>query len=355
MENIKNHPAPNFHPLMKLKADHFKSLMNWVKSYIADVYQIHCKFGLTGLQEFNDKSFKLNLNGDTLSLLNFKGIFPNGLLITLTENLTPVIKQSISIEEDGIYDILLIIDIDKFIFYGDIENEGNQLRQPYYMNKARLEIVSHAEFNRYPYDSALKIGELLIEENKYSLNEKFIPPCVYIGAYPRLFSKHAEYLKNWKELLSYSIRIGRNNWAKRKNPIIESLCELNKGMGLFLNHKKIDFQRLSPKGTPESMVSLLKELINGIIWHMETVSNSQELFDCFSSHMKYLVGHKVQHYHDIKKLLQDIIDYEFNLLQVNDALEKIDTFWNCIIPIWRTISKIDDFIPTNTPGISIQD
>jgi hypothetical protein len=286
---------------MKITSGHFIELENHVIQRMQNSFRgvvNNLSYGLVpgGELEENIPQFSISFSENKIRPLHaINAITPDGYLIQLPANLEFSIAKPLA--EAAAYYLVISIKPFERVPYGLINEEESPLRFP--------SVIPEYQFSLIPQNiNTLHIlGNCMVPVGKYSgttFNEEksFIPPCTSIQAHPALLELYNTLHITFNDLEKKILELlGKQNISNRM--MLVNLIS-------FFNENKTAFEWYMPFQPPVFLIETITKIAR-IIY--------------FSSEIQNMPIKE-----DLKVLLQGLISFEYNHLEIGKAVANARSF-----------------------------
>lgn len=251
---------------MKLSKLHFQQLENALIDLIRDVSALNLddtNYGLLPAEEFKNPTMHI-LEGQVV-LKACRAVTRGGRRIEIRPEMNVQFKEALPstpIAGKG-YHVLLKVDAfqigkEQGNIIDTVKPRRSEFRLPHY----KLDVVPENSINlpSYYFDQAI-IGRVKWQNNVWSEDKEYIPPCACIGGHNKLKVPTDDLVGNWEKLLEHTEKIaGIIKTQKQKDNVTPLVQELN----------TVVFQSLTP-AMPVAKYALPSQspfFIYQMIWHL---------------------------------------------------------------------------------------
>lgn len=338
---------------MKISKEHFVASENALYQYAQNlgVNTISTiNYGLLPVNEGEDAvQIHFSIDGQetiNIELVRCKAITLGGHLIDITPETNSYINGSenlikatgvIDFEEPAYYIILQINPYERVPF-GEANPEEEPPRHPYVIPKYKLSIVSESEINNKEFGlHHLTIGKIIVEEGFANLAEDFIPPCTSIQSHQDLVYTFAEIGAFFNAIEKYSMNVIQKIFQKKQTnelaKMVHTICQAS------LNYLSVSIPEFRIKDKHESPVVMITKLVT----LARVIKNSLDVY--VGTGKEELINY-LSDWSDItqgafEKILEDIIELEYQHTDINKALNEISQFTKLMITLFKKLNELD--------------
>jgi len=351
-ENKKFHRV-NWISGMKISKEHFISSENALFQYAQNLNTSaisNINSGLLAVGEEEDAVRVLfSMDGQetvNVELIQCKAITRGGDLIDVTPETSGLINNTdnllkasaaINFEEDAYYIVLQVNPYERIPF-GEANPEEEPPRHPFIIPKYKVSIVSASEINNNEFGlHHLTIGKIVISENFATLAEDFIPPCASIQSHQDLTYTFAEIGTFFNAIEKFSMNVIQKIYQKKQtNELAKMVHTICQGTLSYLG-TMIPEYRLKDKYEPPiemitKLVTLARVVKNNLDVYVGT--GKEELINYLSDWSDITQG-------AFEKILEDIIELEYQHTDINKALSEISRFTKLMITLFKKLNELD--------------
>ncbi len=341
---------------MKLNSKHFVEQENSFIDHLRD----SCALGLTsynyGLLDAvsgNSKSLSHNVEIDKnlllrVHVLECRAITPSGARIEITgTNQFNQGKPANLVLEHNLTGVAvgkvlhIVISVNPFAktVVGEPLVDETPPRYPYTDSKYDINIIPAEEVNLPPNGPFyITIGKLKVTGNGVEVMDKFIPPCARVVNHPDLLEIYQELGKALSRIETDLAVIIQKIYSKdQQNVLAKSVLYLTESMMQFLSMNIPHFRWFVPEMPPIFMVayfaSFARVVKNSI--DIKAGTGKEEM-------LNYIKDWIVEvNQGEFEKILDDMVNIEYDHMDINASIEKIEAFSVTLTTVISKLSKLD--------------
>ena len=346
IEDLKNFRV-NWTDGMKISKNHFNEIQNYIQELGRDITSFYLNENNYGLlpSRLSKASINVTLNAHnsiSVSIQRLSAITPNGSRIEIND-LTLHVEQSFSIEEiinkrmTEAY-IVLSINPNKNNAFGEQNKEEVPPRLPFINNSFLFKIVDKTEIESAGVSAfQLPIAKIKNVNGNLEINDKYIPPCVNVGANDNLidFYNYAESFLNQLEINSIRI-VKKIRMESNKNPIADVIYDFCNQLLTFLGREITTIESEGLSNTPMDIMNTVKSMARVIKNRIDTYHPKQKesLFIYFGEWVDLKAG-------DFEKLFINTINLDYSHYDLFLPIVKVNEFITTINKLFDILTELD--------------
>ena len=329
--SIQKNAAPHIVSGMHFNSARFHELYNWINAVQMDSIAALMRpngFGLLYVEKATP-NFRLELNGEEIQLFKCFAVTENGSLVALSEENEPALVFNCSkLTSLGVYDIMIAVDSENRSPVGMAAAEEIPLRQPFSIPKYQFDVFAQGGKEVRAFPTAIKIGELIKEEQGAKLNEDYIPPCAHVGAHPLMLKKFNEYKLQIEKLKECLIHVSKLTRTKN-DPDIFNLHRLSNFGGQFIVASDVVFDSGNKTSTIE-FFNFCKSLAKVLLFHFQSLIRQTELSHLIEKNVAHTVGIRFP-LNAFREDVTAMASAKYNTNNISESLIIIDRFFSIIL------------------------
>ena len=361
IEEIKNFKV-NWIDGMKISKEHFLSLQDFADARVKDAIGIGMsRYGYGLLSSHLSKNDEYSVNIDAhkslkISIKKLRAITPSGYRIEITQQ-TPPIKEEIIVEEfankefeDGY--VILNINQEESIPFG--EQDPKEI-PPRYPNLNPAYSFSYANADNLEKSGLgphqLPIAKIIKDGNSFTTDSNYIPPSCSLGAHRSLIDFYNTTESFIKIAEKSAIFITQKIKTKQSdNPIADTMHIVVDKVFPYLaqqiTYVKWEEYNIAPTKLLEIIVSFAR-IFKGAV-DVSTPQDKEQLFNYFGEWTDLKGG-------DYEKILTDIINMQYNHLDVSQNISLVSGFMNTIEKLFTVLTQVDYIGKRRDMGIFVNE
>lgn len=340
---------------MKLNKDHFIAQEDSFYERLSDVAGISItsyNYGLLGPAPGSTKSLNHTVDVDRATLLRIKvtecrAITPGGVRIEIQATNPLSHGQSGLTAEYDLKDsshgtfLYLVVSVNPFgkSPMGEPDAAENPPRYPFTDYKYEINIIPAEKVNLISNGAYhITIGKLKIVGNGVEVVEKYIPPCARVCYHHDLVEIYNDLDKALSRMEADAITIIQKIYRKdQQNALAKTVLYLTENMDRFLSPSLHHFRWFVPEMPPIVMVEYFASfarLIKNTL-DMKAGTGKEELLNYFKDWITEV------NQGEFEGILDSMVNIQYNHMDINDSIEKIEAFSVTLSTVISKLSKLD--------------
>ena len=341
---------------MKLSSNHFVEQENAFIDHLRDVAGLNLtsyNYGLLGPSSGDSKSLSVKVEVDRTSLLRIyvsecRAITSSGARIEITgANQFNQSKPANLVCEYNLSGIAtgkvlhVVVSVNPFAktAVGEPAVNENPPLYPYTDYKYEINIIPAEDTNLVsngPFH--ITIGKLKVNGNAVDIIENYIPPCSRVVNHQELLDIYQDLSKALIRLETDSSVIIQKIYRKeQQNALAKSVLYLTENLTQFLSMNMHRFRWFVPEMPPVFMVeyfaSFARVIKNSI--DLKSGTGKEEL-------LTYIKDWIVEvNQGEFEAILDEMVNIEYNHMDINASIEKIEAFCVTLTTVISKLSKLD--------------
>ena len=361
IEKIKNFKI-NWIDGMKISKEHFQSLQNYAENSVKDAFVT--RIGRYGYGYFTSRSNSIQRNTINLdihhnlrvSISELRAITPNGHRIEVT-NETPIVEDQITISnvldtncETGF--LLINLDTQNPVAFGEQDAKEVPPRHPFVTNGHFFSFIDAKELDKTGlFGNQLPIAKITRDGTVLSCTTDYIPPCTSLDAHVQLMDFYNEVDNFLKMAERNCITILQKIGSKgNENPIADAMQIAVDKLYLYLAQKitivKWEQHHMHPKDLLEILVSFAR-ILKGAV-DISSPEEKERLLNYFGDWTDLNGG-------DYEKILNTIINLEYNHNDVNENVKAVSVFMKTMERLLTVLTQVDYIGKRRDMGIFVHE
>ncbi|MGB0879532.1 MAG: hypothetical protein ACPGTO_03095 [Polaribacter sp.] len=248
--------------------------------------------------------------------------------------------ESKDIDRNANLDFFVVLTINPFkqVPVGEPDPENIPLHHPYTLPKIELHIISKSQFNTsFLEKHYLLVGKIQWKNGAFVVDSEYLPPISKIKYHTKLLTFHKKVSDVLIKLRNYSIVINNKNRHKfQTNKLAKNTFKLCTKVMDYVSNYIFKYTQMGEENPPIFLAQSISVLGNYI---------STELAILQEEDREKLL----QYYYewiDIKPsvfetTIGDVIDLDYNHLEINEAIDKLDYFMAVLERLWKKMSDLE--------------
>jgi len=251
-----------------------------------------------------------------------------------------------------IWYVVLTINPYKRVAYGSADPAESPARLPYTLPLYTIDLLAADDVAKNKIgDFQLPVGRLVLEEQRLSLDESYIPPCTAVSSHAELLATHAALEEFFSRLESCSLQIMQKILQKKQSNelsiIVQKICEQ------LLSFTAVQLAEWKSSGIvqpPVYMVSrtaaLARLLKNGLDTWLG--SGKEELVNYFTDWCNFSQG-------ELEASIVQMAGHVYDHLDISVSLSRIAVFTSTISQLFHQLARLEYIGKRKDAGIFVKE
>lgn len=371
MEN-KHYLPVNWIDGMKINKSHFIAQDNAIAYNLAQ--NISClidnqNYGLLPASGGQGTGVKLFITTDNqkriqVRIQQCRAITAGGYYIEFNEDtalqganmISPVQSEAFTLRElktkSNKFYIVLTIDAYRRIPYGSADPMELPPRIPYTLPSIYLDIIPVDEVARNVLGPAqMPVGKLLIDAQRVTIEDEYIPPCASISSHPELLEIQAGLEQFYSKMELYALQITQKIIQKKQSNdmsvIVQRICDT---ISYFTANQLAEIKSVGVMQRPVYIVSRAAAMARFI----------KNTLDCYlGSGKEELINYLVEWCNisqaELEGAIGDLSTLQYDHLDINDSIKKVAQFTKIISKLFYQLSRLEYIGKRKESGIFVKE
>jgi len=342
---------------MKLTRGHFSDQENAFIDRLRDVAAVNItsyNYGLLSPAPGSAKSIDHVVDVDRATLLRVKvnecrAVTPGGARIEIVSN-NPLTHHKPAAALSAEYNLAgsthgtflyIVLSVNPFgkMALGEPNAEENPPRYPFTDYKYEINILPADEINLTANGAYhITIGKLKIVGNGVEILDKYIPPCARVTNHRDLMDIYHDLDKMLSRLESDSALIVQKIYRKdQQNQLAKSVLYFTENIIRHLSTSIHNFRWFVPEMPPIFMVEYFAgfaRLVKNSL-DMKAGTGKEEMLNYFKDWIVEV------NQGEFEGIVDQLVNIEYNHMDINEAIEKIESFSVTLSTVMNKLSKLD--------------
>ena len=355
MKINKSHYIAQENAILYQQAQYAASLLNNHNYGILPPIQINGNEGKLFLSVDNEKQIRIRLQ-NCLAITRGGHIlqFDERSLMNANQPELPVPNLTVPFNEltgrSSTFYIVVTIDPYNRVPYGLADPREQPVRIPFTIPTYHLSLVPEQDATEDLLGLyQMPVGKLKINQERFSLDEDYIPPCSAMNSHSGLIYLYEDIVNFYIEMEKNSLHIIQKILQKKqdnqKARIVKQLCE--KVLALTASQIPI-LNTLTPNQPPVELISkvlIFARTVKNILDH-HVGTGREDLLNYFRQNCDVGPG-------QLDAVMAAFINYEYNHIDISAGIEKISEFTKMLLGIWKKLNGAEFIGERNTTDIVI--
>lgn len=361
IEDIKNFKI-NWIDGMKISKAHFQSLQNFAENSVKDaLVSQKGRYGYGFLASPRERNNGYHINLDIhkslkITIPKLRAITPNGNRIEISGE-TPEVADTINVaavlETKGTEVFMLLnLDTENQVAFGEQDPKELPPRYPFLTNGYFFTFIESEQLEKTGLTgNQLPVAKMANDGISLSLIADYVPPCTSLEAHSKLIDFYDQTDTFLKMTERNAILIAQKVQSKQgENPIADAMHRVVDKIHPYLAQQitSVKWQQydMYPKDLLEIIVSFAR-IFKGSV-DMSSPENKEQLFNYFGEWTDQKGG-------AYEKLFTDIINIQYNHLDVNENLKTVSQFMKSIDRLLSLLTQVDYIGKRRDMGIFVHE
>ncbi|MBX2924951.1 MAG: hypothetical protein KF746_22310 [Chitinophagaceae bacterium] len=234
--------------------------------------------------------------------------------------------------------IVLTINPYERVPFGSADINELPPRIPFVKPLLQLDIIPVNEVVRNALGPAqIPVGKMMVEVQKVSLDEDYIPPCASVNSHPELLLIHHQLREFYEKMEAFSLHIMQKIIQKKQTSeqavIVNRICEN------VIQYTATQLSEIQSSGIVQKPVFVITRaiamarIIKNVL-DCYTGSGKEALVNYFSEWCNVKQG-------ELESIIGNLSALQYNHLDINDAVGRIAVFTKTISRLFSQLEKLD--------------
>jgi hypothetical protein len=250
------------------------------------------------------------------------------------------------------YYVILSIDPYERVPFGTADPRETPPRMPYTMPVYHLTLLPASETSALALGYfQVPVGKVIVEEQVVRLVENYIPPCTAVNSHYELLEVHAGLEQFFGQMELYALQIIQKILQKKQqNELADAIHKICEHLSLFTATEYSNFKLSYNYQPPVFMITAaagMARLIKNTMDYFAGTSKDELLSYC-TEWCGVTQG-------ELETAITAICNYQYNHLDINDALEKVLRFTRIISSLFGNLSRLEYIGKKKESGIFVKE
>ncbi|HEX6431571.1 MAG TPA: hypothetical protein VF008_27965 [Niastella sp.] len=357
---------------MKINKSHFIAQDNaftYRQAHTVSSFLNEHNYGLLPVFDRHHTSAKLFLSLDNeqtvhLRIQRCRAISRGGYVIEF-DNDTALTGQQLSAGVPGLqvpfselkdrsefYYVVLSIDPYERVPFGTADPKETPPRMPFTMPAYYLTLLPAAETSAISLGQfQVPVGKVVVEEQLVRLIENYIPPCTAVNSHYELLEVHAGLEQFFGQMELYALQIIQKILQKKQqNELADAIYKISENLTTFTATEYSNFKMSYIYQPPVFMITAVAGMARLIKNTMDFYigTSKDELISYCTEWCGVSQG-------ELETAITTLCNYQYNHLDINDALEKVLKFTQIISSLFGSLSRLEYIGKKKESGIFVKE
>ncbi len=300
-------------------------------------------FGVISVRSKRDKYVWVDINnnqGVNVEFANVGILFPNGYLLQFSERdeSLGVFYSVIPKTESCDLALVLRIDVNDRVSFGNPDPEEEPIRKPYVIPKISLSLIDFNDVNTSFFDPhSVVVGRLVKEGEIWSVDSDYIPPVHSINDDLSLIRMHHNFENYLSSIERNTIEIIQKiRQKKQNNELALILMDISVKLNSILAEEIVAFKVIGIYRTPVEMLTpffKIARLMNNILDTWQSCGKD-EMMTYLSDWCNISQG-------ELEKVIQILIHHKYNHNDIYSSVKQVTFFADVISAMFTVLASLD--------------
>ncbi len=278
--------------------------------------------------------------GINVELANVKILFSNGYLLEFLERDENfgVFYSVLPEDNSQDYAIVLRVNVNDRITFGNPDAEEEPIRKPYVIPKITLSLISVNEVNSSFFDvNSVVVGRLITNYETWVVDSDYIPPVHNIYNNSNLIRVHHNFENYLSSIERSTVEIIQKIRQKKQNNELASiLMDISVKLNTLLVEEIIEFKTIGIYRTPVKMLTpffKMARLMNNVLDTWQSCGKD-EMMTYLSDWCNISQG-------ELEKVILSLIHHKYNHNDINSSVKEVTYFADVISAMYTVLASLD--------------
>ncbi|THU38473.1 hypothetical protein FAM09_17555 [Niastella caeni] len=250
------------------------------------------------------------------------------------------------------YYVVLSIDPYKRVPFGIADPKETPPRMPFTMPVYDLTLLPAHETSALSLGQfQVPVGKVIVEEQIVRLVENYIPPCTAVNSHYELLEVHAGLEQFFGQMELYALQIIQKILQKKQqNDLADAIYKICENLSTFtateFSNFKLSYIYQPPVFMITAVAGMARLIKNTMDYYAGT--SKDELISYCTEWCGVSQG-------ELETAITTLCNYQYNHLDINDALEKVLRFTQIISSLFGSLSRLEYIGKKKETGIFVKE
>ena len=250
------------------------------------------------------------------------------------------------------YYVVLSIDPYERVPFGIADPKETPPRMPFTMPVYYLTLLPAAETSAVSLGNfQVPVGKVIVEEQLVRLVENYIPPCTAVNSHYELLEVHAGLEQFFGQMELYALQIIQKILQKKQqNELADAIYKISENLTTFTATEYSNFKMSYLYQPPVFMITAVAGMARLIKNTMDFYvgTSKDELISYCTEWCGVSQG-------ELETAITTLCNYQYNHLDINDALEKVLKFTQIISSLFSSLARLEYIGKKKESGIFVKE
>ncbi len=255
-------------------------------------------------------------------------------------------------DRSAFYYVVLSIDPYARVPFGIADPKETPPRMPFTMPVYSLNLLPANETSAVSLgEFQVPVGKVLVEEQAVRLVENYIPPCTAVNSHYELLEVHAGLEQFFGQMELYALQIIQKILQKKQqNELADAIYKISENLTQFTATQYSNFKLSYIYQPPVFMITAVTGMARLIKNTMDFYAGTSK--DELISYCTEWCGVSQG---ELESSITTLCNYQYNHLDINDALDKVLTFTQIISSLFNNLSRLEYIGKKKETGIFVKE
>jgi hypothetical protein len=255
-------------------------------------------------------------------------------------------------DRSAFYYVVLSIDPYERVPFGTADPKETPPRMPFTMPVYYLTLLPAGETSAVSLGNfQVPVGKVVIEEQLVRLVENYIPPCTAVNSHYELLEVHAGLEQFFGQMELYALQIIQKILQKKQqNELADAIYKISENLTTFTATEYSNFKMSYLYQPPVFMITAVAGMARLIKNTMDFYvgTSKDELISYCTEWCGVSQG-------ELETAITTLCNYQYNHLDINDALEKVLKFTQIISSLFGSLARLEYIGKKKESGIFVKE
>jgi hypothetical protein len=255
-------------------------------------------------------------------------------------------------DRSAFYYVVLSIDPYERVPFGTADPKETPPRMPFTRPVYYLTLLPAAETSAVSLGNfQVPVGKVVVEEQLVRLVENYIPPCTAVNSHYELLEVHAGLEQFFGQMELYALQIIQKILQKKQqNELADAIYKISENLTTFTATEYSNFKMSYLYQPPVFMITAVAGMARLIKNTMDFYvgTSKDELISYCTEWCGVSQG-------ELETAITTLCNYQYNHLDINDALEKVLKFTQIISSLFGNLARLEYIGKKKESGIFVKE
>jgi hypothetical protein len=255
-------------------------------------------------------------------------------------------------DRSAFYYVVLSIDPYERVPFGTADPKETPPRMPFTMPVYHLTLLPASETSAISLGQfQVPVGKVIVEDQIVRLAENYIPPCTAVNSHYELLEVHAGLEQFFGQMELYALQIIQKILQKKQqNELADAIYKICENLSVFTATEYSNFKLSYIYQPPVFMITAVTAMARLIKNTMDFYAGTSK--DELISYCTEWCGVSQG---ELESSITTLCSYQYNHLDINDALDKVLQFTQIISALFSNLSRLEYIGKKKESGIFVKE